>query len=123
VPGLSTTLHGTFTVVVQLDNPVDAPGAVVQTGSFTGDVDLSAAVAGVAPLGFIRNGVFTIDSTGQTGVFSGVFRLPFGIAGGKRVTPRAGQDAFYLSDHGVPFPVTLNERSMGWPTVRLEISF
>jgi len=116
-------VQGTFAVTVQLDNPVDAPEFAVMTGTFRGDMDLSAAVAGVAPLGFIRNGTLTIDSTGQTASFTGTFRMPFRMSAGKRIRPRDGGDAFYLGDDGKPFPVKMDERSQGWPTVRLDINF
>jgi len=115
--------QGTFAVTVQLDNPVDAPEFAIMTGTFRGEMDLSAAVAGVAPLGYIRNGSFTIDGTGQTSAFTGIFRMPFRKSDGKRVRPKEGGDAFYLGDDGKSFPVKMDERSQGWPTVRLEINF
>jgi hypothetical protein len=59
------TLAGSFTVVVQGDNKVDAPEFVVMTGTFKGDADLSSSMSGQAPIGFITNGVGTID--GQHG--------------------------------------------------------
>ena len=50
------TLSGTFAVVVQGDNTVDAAEFVIMTGTFTGDADLSLAFSG-KPLGYITNGV------------------------------------------------------------------
>ncbi len=117
------TLSGTWATVVQLDNPVDAPEAVVLSGSFTGDVDLSLAINKVAPLGFVTDGKFTINSLNATLGFSGTFRLPFALQQGKRVTPLQNQAAHYLDDRGLPFPVTLNERALGWPAVRFEVKF
>jgi hypothetical protein len=116
-------VQGTFSVTVQLDNPVDAPEFVVMTGTFRGDMDLSAAVAGVAPLGYLRNGTLTIDATGQTATFSGTFRMPYRKSGDKRVRPNPGGDAFYLGDDGKSFPVKMDERALGWPTVRFELNF
>jgi len=45
------TVGGTFAVVVQGDNKVDAPEFVIMTGTFSGDADLSLSLAGIAPLG------------------------------------------------------------------------
>ena len=120
-------LHGKYTVVVQDNNVVDAPEFVVMTGCFTGDADLSWAMSGDAPLplGFITNGVGTIDGYGGgTFKFHGTFRLPFALdESGRRGRPWRDADAYYLSDNFKPFPVKNNERSLGMPTVRLEIDF
>src|SRR6516164_8308252 len=51
------TLSGTFAVVVQGDNDVDAPEFVVMTGTFKGAADLSLSMSGQAPLGYITSGV------------------------------------------------------------------
>lgn len=117
------TVSGTWATVVQLDNAVDAPEAVVLSGSFTGNIDLSLAINKVAPLGFVTDGKFTLDGSHGSLGFSGTFRLPFALQQGRRVTPLQNQDAYYLDDRGMPFPVTLNERALGWPTVRLELKF
>ena len=119
------TLGGTFAVVVQDDNLVDAPEFVVMTGTFAGDADLSLSLAGQAPIGFVKNGVATIDGTsGASFKFTGTFRLPFALdAHGKHQKPRPDRDAFYLNDQDRPVAVKYNERSLGWPTVRLEIDF
>jgi hypothetical protein len=116
-------VEGTFAVTVQLDNPVDAPELAVMTGTFRGEMDLSGAVAGVLPLGFIRNGTLSIDGTGQSASFTGTFRMPFRMSGGNRIRPKDGGDAFYLGDDGKPMPVKMDERALGWPTVRLDINF
>lgn len=123
------TLSGTFAVVVQGDNETDAPEFVVMTGSFQGDIDLSLALVGQAPLGFIGQGMVGIDMNGDGAAdvsvpFTGTFRLPFALtADGRRHRPFRSQRAYYLGDSGRPFLVTPDERSLGWPTVRLEISF
>jgi len=123
------TLSGTFAVVVQGDNLVDGPEFVIMTGTFKGDADLSQSLAGVAPLGLITNGVAAIDANGDgqpdlTVNFRGRFRLPFALdeAGGHG-KPRRDRDAYYLNDEGGPIKVRDNERSLGVPTVRLEITF
>ena len=111
-------------MVVQGDNKGDAPEFVVMTGSFGGSADLSLPFAGKAPIGFIPGGQGVVDQTGQTFTFSGKFRLPFDLdKHGNRVKPRQYHNAFYLDDHQTPITVEGSERSLGWPTVRLEIKF
>ena len=119
------SLKGTFAVVVQDDNVVDAPEFVVMTGTFSGDADLSLSLSGRAPIGFITNGVATIDGASTASFkFTGTFRLPFSLdEHGKRRKPRLDRDAFYLNDLRRPVTVRDNERSLGWPTVRLELAF
>ena len=119
------TLSGAYAVVVQGDNGVDAPEFVIITGTFTGDADLSMAMSGQAPLGFITNGVATIDGyDGAAFKFTGTFRLPFALdENGQRRRARRESAAYYLSDQGKPMMLTDNERSLGVPTVRLEIGF
>jgi hypothetical protein len=118
------TLGGTYTVTVQDANNVDAPEFVIMSGTFKGAADLSPVAAGT-PLGFITNGVGTVDpSTATAFTFKGTFRLPFTMDWtGKRGGPRRNHGAFYLSNDGQPYRVRLNEKSLGWPTVRLEIVF
>ena len=123
------TLSGTFAVVVQGDNETDAPEFVVMTGSLQGDVDLSPALRGQAPLGFVTNGLVTVDVDGD-GVSdmsfktTGTFRLPFSLTpDGRHHRPFRSQRAYYLSDDGHPFPVARDEFSLGWPTLRLEFRF
>ena len=118
------SVAGKFAVVVQGDNKADAPEFVVMTGSFGGGADLSPAFAGVAPLGRIADGQGFVDQTGQTFTFTGTFRLPFALdPQGGRAKPRQHQNAYYLDDYRTPVPVLAGERSIGWPTVRLEIKF
>jgi hypothetical protein len=119
------TLSGSYSVVVQGDNDADAPEFVIMTGTFTGDADLSLAMSGQAPLGFITNGEATIDGyDGAAFKFTGTFRLPFELdENGRHRRPGRDNDAYYLSDHGKPMKVKERERSLGVPTVRLEIEF
>ncbi len=119
------TVKGTYAVVVQGDNAVDASEFVVMTGTFEGDGDLSPAIAGQAPIGFITNGVGTIDGyPGPAFSFTGKFRLPFALTPrGEQSAPRRHVGAYYLNDAGKPVSVQAEEKSIGFPTVRLEIKF
>src|SRR5262245_15029562 len=119
------TVSGAYSVVVQGDNNVDAPEFVVMTGTFKGDADLSLSMSRQAPLGFITNGIATIDGRpGAEFKFTGTFRLPFGLDSvGRQHRAQRDLDAYYLGDDGKPKKVKDNERSLGAPTVRLEIDF
>ena len=111
-------LRGTFAVVVNADNVVDAPEYVVMTGTFAADMFLTAPeplkgkkqTAGPATQRIVMaNGVFTpanilgwapeqlaaalyapVDALGiGSATFSGVFRLPFALTpGGQKEKPR-----------------------------------
>jgi hypothetical protein len=119
------TLGGTYAVVVQGDNEVDAPEFVIMTGTFYGKADLSLSLSGQAPLGVITDGVGTIDGSSEASFkFSGTFRLPFAVDQlGRRQRPSRDWDAYYLDAHGHLLTVKNHERSLGMPTVRLEIDF
>ncbi|PYM43912.1 MAG: hypothetical protein DME12_01805 [Candidatus Rokuibacteriota bacterium] len=126
------TVSGKFAVVVQGDNKHDAPEFVVMTGWFGGDADLSLPFAGKAPIGYLTNGVVFIDADhdGQQGSsdpafkFSGKFRLPYGLdKRGNQLKPRRYQDSYYMTDDWSSVGIEGSERSLGWPTVRLEIKF
>jgi hypothetical protein len=119
------TLSGSYAVVVQGDNDVDAPEFVVMTGTFSGDADLSLSMSRQAPLGFITNGVGTIDGrTGAAFKFTGTFRLPFSVDdGGRHHRARREVEAYYMDDNGHLKEIKDHERSLGVPTVRLEIEF
>jgi hypothetical protein len=110
---------GTYAVVVQDDNAIDAPEYVVMNGVFSGDMDLS-----IRPLGKVV-GTFTPTGAVQGVRFCGTFRLPFAInRAGKRELPRRHADAFYLADDGKSLiPVRKAELSLGMATVRLELNF
>jgi hypothetical protein len=115
------TLGGTFSVVIQGDNLVDGSEFVIMTGTFFGDADLSPAFAGVAPLGYITNGVVGVDGRDLKFKFSGTFRMPVSIKG--YVSDILQLDAYYVGPQGAPVWVKANERSLGVPTVRIEIKF
>ena len=113
------TVSGTYAVVLNIDNVSDAAEFVVQTGTFSGEMDLS-----MRPLGLVK-GTFTPTATNQKVGFQGTFRLPFNVdSSGKKVEPRRGKAAFYLGNDGkTRIPVQQSELSLGMPLVRLEISF
>jgi hypothetical protein len=129
---------GTFDVVVNApgNSSVHVPDLPVISGTFTGEADLSLAVLHRVPLGAIR-GTFTITqmadpSSGQLFPlpapvilqFRGTFRMPFGVAGGQWVRSNRRNPSFYLADDmRTRIPVQHSERSVGFPTVRLEVSF
>ncbi|MBI2218374.1 MAG: hypothetical protein HYU51_13865 [Candidatus Rokubacteria bacterium] len=129
VIGFEGTVGGTYAVVIDGDNPVDSPEAVVQVGRFWGKIDLSPTLVGI-PLGVITGGTVTVDYSvvpglaGAEAPFTGTFRMPFGKdASGEKIKPRRGKDAFYLDDNHQPFPVGKDERALGYPTVRFEVNF
>jgi hypothetical protein len=136
---------GGFQVVINLDNTTDAPEFVVMTGQFEGQmqvlVDMSANPPAQLPLIALTGGTFTpIDVLGVpiayigvlgldpahfgTVSFTGTFRLPFALdRRGKRLKAHPSRDAFYLGDRGQLIRVQPDERSLGFPTVRIEIDF
>lgn len=69
------TVSGNFTTVVQGDNPVDGPEAVVLQGEFKGQMDFSPAVLRQIPFGTIAGKVRPEHS--RPTEFTGIFRLPF----------------------------------------------
>ncbi len=81
-------------------------------------VDLSPAVQSQIPLGYLRNGQLTIDQTGQVIPFSGTFRLPFSL-----VDTTGHKRDFYLGADGTPVSIKPHERDLGFPLVRLEVTF
>lgn len=112
------TVSGTYAVVLNVDNATDAAEYVVQTGTFSGLMDLS-----MRPLGAIT-GTFNPTGTKLQVPFTGTFRLPFNISGGKRTEPKRGRSAYYLADDASTLiPVQPSELSLGVPLVRLELSF
>ena len=112
------SVDGTFAVVVQDDNVSDAPEYVVMNGGFSGQMDLS-----IRPLGRIA-GTFTAGGGSEPVGFCGTFRLPFEVSDGKRVNPRRGNPHYYMADDGATLiPVQAAEKSIGMPTVRLELRF
>jgi hypothetical protein len=110
-------MTGTMWVTVQNANTVDSPEGKVIQATLTGTIDLSQAING-APLGaisgkFVAVGLPKTPAQGymQSGSFTGVFRLPFGVNG----------QPYYLYDDG-PHPAAPEEHSLGWATVKLEVN-
>ena len=137
---------GGFAVVINLDNTTDSPEFVVMTGKFQGSmqvvVDTTLNPPKPLPLINLSNGTFT--PTDVLGVpihmvyavwgldpdafapapFTGVFRLPFTVdKRGGRHRAFSNREAFYLGDRGQLIRVLPDERSLGFPTVRVEIDF
>jgi len=69
------TLSGDFSTVIQGDNPVDGPEAVVLRGTFRGQMDFSPAILHQIPYGTFVGKVRS--ARGPSVDFTGVFRLPF----------------------------------------------
>ena len=127
---------GTFDIVINApgSSSVHVPSLPVISGTFSGQIDLSLAVLHNVPLGSIA-GTFSIPTLNQQGQptlaevpFSGTFRLPFGIDDLGRVVKHDDDDethgAFYLADDmRTLIRVRSKERSIGFPTVRLELRF
>jgi len=119
----SGRVWGTFSVLVQLDNNADSPELPILTGTFDGTINFKAPL----PLGFISGGTLTLDDVDYK--FNAVFRQPFKATQGNMVhasrtasSSRSG-NAYYLLDDGTWQKVRSDERAVGWPTVRFEISF
>jgi hypothetical protein len=70
------SLNGTFATVIQGDNPVDGPEAVVLRGEFKGEMDFSPAILHQIPFGTVSGRVRAAGAR-RSAPFTGVFRLPF----------------------------------------------
>jgi len=129
----SGAVYGTYAVLVQLDNGVDSPEFPVQTGTFSGVINFQPPL----PLGFVSGGTFTIDGVAGSFPFDAVFRQPVRQIGSRDAITRRGKAvkanrtevsartdaAYYLMDDGTWQELRADERAVGWPTVRFEISF
>ena len=114
------TFSGYISVVVDGDNAVDGPEAVVQSGRFSGTMDFTPAfrVGRPQPYGTVV-GKATVGNgkTAQDSSFAGTFYLPFVFPGDPSNTP------YYLSftDASGVAPVGDEERALKRPTVKFEI--
>ena len=132
-------VSGSFDVVINApgNSSVHVPDLPVISGTFSGIVDLSLAVLSHVPLGCIV-GNFTITqmadpATGLLGLlpqpvvlpFTGTFRMPFAIdTHARRARSDRQRAAFYLADDLETLSlVRPTELSVGFPTVRLEVTF
>jgi hypothetical protein len=114
------TVSGYFAVVVDGDNAVDGPEAVLQWGRFSGTMDFSPAFRTDRPLPYGRVvGKVTVgnNKTSQESPFTGTFYLPFVFPGDSYNTP------FYLSftDPSGVVQVGDEEKALKRPTVKFEI--
>ena len=133
---------GTFTIVVQGDNPVDGPEFVIARGRFRGRMDFSPAILNMIPLGSVvgkltlgngNTGEGDGDDDGDGVPFTGIFRLPFVQALVSdadlpgclaRLHPESCvTPPLYLKDDFSVEPVLQSERALDFPTVRFEITF
>jgi len=149
----SGKLWGTFAVVVNADNVVDAPEYVVMTGTFGAKMFLTApagfagkkqAAGPSTPRIIMAGGVFVpekilgwapaelaaamqapVEALGLAPAgFSGVFRLPFSVANGQKVKPRKeSRETYYLGDTDNLIKIRRDETALGYPTVRIEVNF
>jgi hypothetical protein len=117
---LRGTIGGDFYVVVNSDktNFVDAPELFVMSGTFTGVIEVAddtGAIINITSGSFDPTAILPgfLPGLPQSESFRGKFRLPFKI---HRV-------AVYKTDRGGVVPVGLDERALGDPTVRVEITF
>lgn len=130
-------------------NPTDAPEIVVTAAAFQAPAITSLPIPAGTSKGLRKKleafgipvllgiaGTVDIDydvdgSPDISGIpFTGIFRLPFALkkdgANGDDddvEKPRRGKPAFYLSDSGKLIPVKADERAVGYPTPRLEVTF
>jgi hypothetical protein len=114
------TIGGDFYVVVNSDktNFVDAPELVIMVGTFAGVIQVSDKAGAIID---ISSGSFNPTwilpgfpgELPESESFRGKFRLPF----------KVHRIAVYKTDRGGVVPVGLDERALGDPTVRVEITF
>jgi len=145
------TLEGDFATVIQGDNPVDGPEAVVLRGEFRGTMDFSPAILHEIPYGTVTGRVRVYGSRRHAN-FTGVFRLPFAgnveveVAPGVAMTLRqvfcplspepnpnapfyGGFDLAYLDfdamnePNGKCLDIQPTELSLGTPLVRFDVRF
>ncbi|MGH7263522.1 MAG: hypothetical protein ACREMB_01550 [Candidatus Rokuibacteriota bacterium] len=123
---IDTTAHppngpfqGYLVTIIELDNPVDAPEFEVMRGAVDGFMWVVDEQARLIRM----QGTFTVEGLPSTS-FTGVFRRPFAMDGkGKARKPRRFEPAFYLMDNGDAAAVRPDERALGYPTVRVEITY
>ncbi len=111
VSGLGT-FKGKWSTVLHGDNDVDAPEYEILKGDFAGAMDFSPALVYGVPYGTV---VGELKVGRDRYPFTGVFYLPFVWPGDESQTP------LYLGATG-PVPVGPNEFSVGFPTVKFEIT-
>jgi hypothetical protein len=114
------TFSGYFAVVVDGDNAVDGPEAVVQWGRFSGTMDFSPAFLAGQPYGRVVGKVTVGNSRGSVdSPLTGTFYLPFAAS----LPDDPPNTTYYLSftnPRGVA-PVGEREKALNRPTVKFEI--
>ena len=121
---LQGTIDGQLYVVVNSDrtNLTDAAELRVMTGMFRGTIEVTdPAIITIKDGTFEPTGLIGVDAEGawcpDFGIceapFTGKFRMPF----------KVHRIAVYKKDDGHLVPVLPDERALGDPTVRLEITF
>jgi hypothetical protein len=117
---LRGTMGGDFYVVVNSDktNLVDAPELVIMAGTFTG-VTRVADEAGV----IIDISSGSCDPTAILPGFPGGLPASVSFRGKLRLPFKVHRIAVYKTDRGGVVPVGPDERALGDPTVRVEITF
>jgi hypothetical protein len=112
-------IHGDFAVVVNSDktNLTDAPELVIMSGTFAGNIqvtDPAGVIITILPgADFTASSVLPGFPLPSAATFTGKFRLPFTLH----------HVAVYKKDNGQPVPVLPDERALGDPTVRVEVTF
>jgi hypothetical protein len=125
-------VRGTFDVVVNApgNRKGHVPNMPMIAGTFDGTMDLSPAVLLQVPLGSMTGNLTITEMADGSGTlapvtpvilpFTGTFRLPFEIDS----PGRSSREAYYLADDLITLiEVKDRERSVGFPTVRLEVRF
>jgi hypothetical protein len=125
-------VRGAFDVVVNApgNRKGHVPNMPVIAGTFDGTMDLSPAVLLQVPLGSMTGNLTITEMADGSGTlapvtpvilpFTGTFRLPFEIDS----PGRSSREAYYLADDLITLiEVKDRERSVGFPTVRLEVRF
>ena len=111
--------EGKTNTTVQGDNPVDSPELVVMEGAIEGFMSVADPEGRLIRM----TGTLTVPNFPQA-KFTGVFRLPFVTDEvGKSRKPQRFEPAVYLLDNGRVKLVQPDERALGWPTVRVEVTF
>jgi hypothetical protein len=118
--------RGDLAIVVQDTNAVDGPEVVVAKGRFHGKMDFAPAIIHGLPWGTVEGHV-SINGHSRKAPFTGVFRLPFAIDASDAAYYATDPDKFLYCLYTGTFcgatPVDVNERAIGYPTVRFEITF
>jgi hypothetical protein len=127
---MNGTFNGSMQVVVDtsVNPPRQLPLISLDNGTFTPTDVLGVPIPGVGMICLEptkKGKTFCLDPADfAPASFTGVFRLPFMVDRfGWRQRAQWNSEAFYLGDDGQLIKVKPDERSLGFPTVRVEIDF